>query len=224
MGGPRWGNDPSPQPLADGFEQSITQADSHADRLRRESDRVAKQATAMATLHKAGRKLEYLETEQTRLAQNAGLLHERWKQAWTGLVSDPSSPREMRGWLLLRKELIKQAADIQILRDEVKSLESKLTTHRQKLGQHLDELTAQRSYPDEPLASLRNRARRSSSAWPRSRPGAESRRVDVQAETATRLGANPALTLENAKRLARPMDDRAGSAVPDPDVTVEQAT
>ena len=72
MGGPRWGNTLSPQPLADGFEQSITQADSHADRLRRESERVAKQAAAMATLHKTGRKLEYLEAEQTRLAQNAG--------------------------------------------------------------------------------------------------------------------------------------------------------
>jgi uncharacterized protein YhaN len=148
----------SPQPLADGFEQSITQADSHADRLRRESERVAKQAAALATLHKTGRKLEYLETEQTRLAQNARLLHERWKQAWAGLVSDPSSPREMRGWLLLRKELIRQATDIQILRDEVKSLESKLAIHHQKLGQHLDELTGKRSDSDELLASLRDRA------------------------------------------------------------------
>ena len=148
----------SPQPLADGFEQSITQADSHADRLRRESERVAKQAAALATLHKAGRKLEYLEAEQTRLAQNARLLHERWKQAWAGLVGDPSSPREMRGWLLLRKELIRQAADIQILRDEVKTLESKLATHRRKLGQHLDELTGKRSCSDESLASLRDRA------------------------------------------------------------------
>jgi uncharacterized protein YhaN len=148
----------SPQPLADGFEQSITQADSHADRLRRESERVAKQAAAMATLHKSGRKLEYLETEQTRLARNAGLLYERWKQAWAGLVSDPSAPREMRGWLLSRKELVRQAADIQILREDVKTLESKLTTHRQKLGQNLDELTGKRSGLDEPLTSLRGRA------------------------------------------------------------------
>ena len=79
----------------------------------------------------------------------------------------------MRGWLLSRKELIRQAADIQVLRDEVKTLESKLAAHRQKLGQHLDELTGKRSCSRR-VAGLaaRQRRRQSSSASPRSRPGA----------------------------------------------------
>ena len=72
--------------------------------------------------------------------------------------SDPSSPREMRGWLQLRKELIGRPRSIQLLRAEVKTLKSKLATHCRNIGQHLDELTGQRSCSDESLASLRYRA------------------------------------------------------------------
>ncbi len=51
----------SPGPLGEAFELLEHQADAHADRLRREADRVAQQASSLANLHKTRQQLEFLE-------------------------------------------------------------------------------------------------------------------------------------------------------------------
>jgi hypothetical protein len=97
----------SPASLADAFERLESQADLHADRLRREASRVAQQAASLASLRKARQQLEYLEIQEKELLERAEETRSRWATAWASLGLDPLSPREMRGWLQLHKDLLK---------------------------------------------------------------------------------------------------------------------
>jgi len=148
----------SPVSLAGAFERLESQADSHADRLRREASRVAQHAASLASLLKARQRLEFLEIQEKELLQRAEETHSRWATAWASLGLDPLSPREMRGWLQLRKDLLKQAAELQDLRTEQKGLEGKHVLHRQRLSQCLQALGSPSCPPDESLTSLRDRA------------------------------------------------------------------
>jgi uncharacterized protein YhaN len=150
--------DVSPKMLADRFEQLKLLADSHADRLRREAERVAQQAAALASLRRSRRRLEFLDSQEEQLIRRGEEIAGRWRAAWAGLCIDPLSPREMRGWLQLRKELVAQSAEIQDRRGEVVGLEAKLAACRRWLGQELAALGEPAAASDEPLASFRGRA------------------------------------------------------------------
>ena len=148
----------SPGSLADAFERLESQADSHADRLRREASRVAQHAAALASLHKARQRLDFLEIQEKELLQRAEATRSRWATTWANLGLDPLSPREMRGWLQLRKDLLKQAAELQDLRTEQKGLEGKHVLHHQRLSQCLQALGCPSCPSDESLTALRDRA------------------------------------------------------------------
>jgi hypothetical protein len=145
----------SPGSLADAFERLESQADSHADRLRREASRVAQHAAALASLHKARQRLDFLEIQEKELLQRAEETRSRWATTWANLGLDPLSPREMRGWLQLRKDLLKQAAELQDLRTEQKGLEGKHVLHHQRLSQCLQALGCPSCPSDESLTSPR---------------------------------------------------------------------
>jgi uncharacterized protein YhaN len=148
----------SPASLADAFERLESQADSQADRLRREAGRVAQQATSLASLRKARQRLEFLEIQEKELLQGAEQARSQWAAAWASLGINPLSPREMRGWLQMRKDLLKQAAELQNLRTEQKRVEQKQVLHRQRLSQCLQALGCPTCPPDISLTSLRDRA------------------------------------------------------------------
>ena len=148
----------SPASLADAFERLASQADSHADRLRREAGRVAQQATSLASLLKARQQLEFLEIQEKELLQRDEMVRSQWTAAWVSLGIEPLSPREMRGWLQLRKDLLKQAAEVQDLRTEQKGLEEKHVLHRQRLSQCLQALGCPSCQEDKSLTTLRERA------------------------------------------------------------------
>ncbi len=144
--------------LADVFERMQSRADSLADRLRREASRVAQQAASLASLLKARQRLEFLEVQEKERLQSAEETRNQWIGAWASLGLTPLSPREMRGWFQLRKDLLKQATELQDLRIEQQSLERKQDLHRQRLSQCLQALGCPSSPLDESLGSLRDRA------------------------------------------------------------------
>ena len=148
----------SPKLLADAFERLKGQADSHADRLRREAGRVAQQASALASLHRSRQRLEFLDAQEQVLICRGEDISGRWRAAWASLGIEPLSPREMRGWLQSRKDLLAQSAEIQDRRGEVTGLESRHVACRRRLGQELAALGEPVGGSDEPLASLRGRA------------------------------------------------------------------
>jgi uncharacterized protein YhaN len=148
----------SPKTLANRFERLSAEADSHADRLRREAERVAQQAAALASVYRSSQRLEYLDAQEQRLNRRGAEIGDRWRAAWPGLADEPLPPREMRGWLQSRKELIAQSAEIQDRRGEVQGLEARLAACRRRLGQELAVLGEPAGVSDESLSSLRGRA------------------------------------------------------------------
>jgi len=148
----------SPGSLADAFERFESQADAHADRLRREANRVAQHAASLASQLETRQRLEFLDIQERDLLQRAEEIRSRWTATWASLGLDPLLPREMRGWLQLRKDLLKQAAELQDLRAEEKGLEGKHRLHHQRLRQCLQAFGCPSCSPDESLTSLRDRA------------------------------------------------------------------
>lgn len=144
--------------LADGFERLKGRADSHADRLRREVERVAQRAAALASLVRSRQRLEILADRERQLLSRGEDASERWRTAWASLGIEPLSPREMRGWLESRRDLVAQFAKIQEGRGEVSRLEDRLAASRLGLGRELAALGEVEGPGDESLGSLRGRA------------------------------------------------------------------
>jgi uncharacterized protein YhaN len=144
--------------LGDAFERVESQADAYADRLHREADRVAQQAAALSSRYKAQQRREVLEIQEKELWRRAEQARCQWLAAWGGPGLDPMSPREMRGWLQARKDLLSQASELESLRTEQNDLEKKDVLHRQLLSHCLRHLGCPSGLPDASITALRDRA------------------------------------------------------------------
>lgn len=81
------------------FESAVDEADELADRLRREADRVARQATLQAIRDRLARELDRLGTEHETSLQAEQQLSGRWQACWAPSGFTARSPAEMRSWL-----------------------------------------------------------------------------------------------------------------------------
>jgi uncharacterized protein YhaN len=146
--------------LADAFTRSIERADAQADRLRRETERVAQQAAALAALHRARQRLEFVGRRMAELHERSEKLARIWAELWSPLGLEPLSPREMRAWSQSRLDLLRQSAELHPLRLEAEKLEARRVEHRRRLMDALRSLGESTGDIDaaEPLASIRARA------------------------------------------------------------------
>jgi len=140
-------------PLEAAYVESVSEADDVADRLRREADRVAKHAGLEAHVEAARRRLETLREKlgATEAAREATLAD--WRAAWGGVCDDPSSPREMAGWLRSRADLVAAAEAVRTLRASESELEKRVEASRGDVTRQLAALE-----PDidaDSVASLR---------------------------------------------------------------------
>ncbi|MFN7769170.1 MAG: AAA family ATPase [Planctomycetaceae bacterium] len=81
------------------YELAVDEADELADRLRREADRVARQATLQAIRDRLARELDRLRTEHESSLRAEQQLAGRWRDCWASCGFAPRSPAEMRSWL-----------------------------------------------------------------------------------------------------------------------------
>lgn len=81
------------------FERALADADTAADRLWREADRVARAATIEAALHTLTEAEVALATRTRDLAGAQAALDEAWATIWRPLGVPARTPLEMRGWL-----------------------------------------------------------------------------------------------------------------------------
>lgn len=81
------------------YEEDIAQADTLADRLRREADRVARAASLRARLAELGRAASDVEQRAQVVAEERQRLLAQWREAWRPAAISPLSPREMVEWL-----------------------------------------------------------------------------------------------------------------------------
>jgi len=140
--------------LPDAYEQTVLVADQVADRLRRESDRVAAQASLMAEHGKLKNNLEQLEAQKTGLQKRLDHLQMEWGQLWvvTGVV--PLPPKEMRSWIIKHRELVRVVETVRNLQLEATELEAVIAAHLAELAQELLRLGEPEPLPAEALEKL----------------------------------------------------------------------
>ncbi|HEX2670141.1 MAG TPA: AAA family ATPase, partial [Polyangiaceae bacterium] len=91
--------------LADSVAQAVKDADEHADRLRREAERVSTLAGLAAEREQLERELEALDARRQALASERAALEEAWRRAFRAADITPATPPEMRAWLARQRVL-----------------------------------------------------------------------------------------------------------------------
>lgn len=109
------------------FARSISESDQLADRLRRETERVAQLAAQTARRSRIEQQLEQLKVVQAKHSKSQTSLRKEWKKLWkpSGIV-EPLSPAEMIGWLRRLDELRDLVANTEEQQERISMLAASL--------------------------------------------------------------------------------------------------
>ncbi|KPV44606.1 AAA family ATPase [Alicyclobacillus ferrooxydans] len=131
--------------LPEAFEDAVSEADSVADWMRRESDRSARLSQFQLQRERTENVLSRLNSELEKLTQEHESLQSAWVNEWSTSGVTPKSPVEMKGWLAdYYRPLIKEIGEIQGLERRI----GELTVLRDSLMAQLgDALKATRQMP-----------------------------------------------------------------------------
>ncbi len=94
------------EPLGQNFERAVKAADEHADRLRREAERVSSLAQLAAERERLTRERAVLEAARAAALERAQSAEVAWLGAWRAAEIQPDSPLEMRAWLTRQRALL----------------------------------------------------------------------------------------------------------------------
>jgi len=134
--------------LPEVFETSISAADSMADRLRFEADRVEKKRTVLNELERNRRRIADQEQLVENLRHETAGLDKEWRGLWKEADIQPRAPREMTEWLERRRALIEKLRDLQGRSATVVDAENEERTWRESLAEVFQ------VSPEQPLARL----------------------------------------------------------------------
>ncbi|MBT6503732.1 MAG: AAA family ATPase [Deltaproteobacteria bacterium] len=140
--------------LPDAYEKIVKKADSTADRLRREADRVHQYATLKAeesTLQK--KRLDMKNIEDTVHALWTKITKE-WQQIWEQSKIDPLSPKEMQSWQNQIETLRFKVTENQRLEREIKAVQQDRLQAKHQLLAELHQLEKEKGFQDELLDPL----------------------------------------------------------------------
>ncbi|HWU40786.1 MAG TPA: hypothetical protein VN203_24320, partial [Candidatus Acidoferrum sp.] len=122
-----------PLPLEQAYEKSVLNADSVADRMRREAERVAHKAGLLAERRRQEEHAESLSREIPLLEAKRKDLEKEWASRWAPPGIAPLSPREMRAWMANAKELTRRAPEIRKLGDQAGKISEAIEESRSAL-------------------------------------------------------------------------------------------
>ena len=146
--------DDAEENLLQRYENSVSHADELADRLRREAERVARQATLMARRAQGANELEQLDGEKATLQAQIRQLHEAWNDLWQPLGIRPLPPREMRAWVDRHEKLLQRAERVRECRRKVQGLHARVDEHRTEVSRHIELISEVGAMTDETLEAL----------------------------------------------------------------------
>ena len=122
------------EPLQNAFENRTLEADSIADRLRREAERVGQLTKQMereqrldVAQKEMDRQLDRAKAEETRLV-------DAWHALWAECGIEPRSPHEMGAWLDRYHEVLQQSEEISRLQAEIEKSESDVSEYADDLA------------------------------------------------------------------------------------------
>jgi uncharacterized protein YhaN len=126
--------------LPEAYEFRVTDADDVADRLRREAERVQKQASLLAALSDARARAEEVAGERAACAGEQQQIDADWASLWERLAIQPLPPREMRAWLDHMERLRNRIEELHGQRRRMDTLENSRGLHIQSLQLALQDL------------------------------------------------------------------------------------
>jgi len=131
------------QKLHEIFEERVVDADELADRLRREAERVQKQASLLATMVDAKKNIKQVSLDLKECSKEQQSLDVQWNSLWQPSAVSPLKPREMRSWLDDIRKLQEQLETLGANRRRVSNLEATREEYIQALQQELKNLGRQ---------------------------------------------------------------------------------
>ncbi|HEY0466668.1 MAG TPA: AAA family ATPase, partial [Polyangiaceae bacterium] len=137
-------------PLAAGLERAVKAADEHADRLRREAERVSSLAGLAAEREQLSAELLALEERRKSLDQQLSVSERAWLAAWRPAGIEPASPPEMRAWLVRQRSLSELAQRTQ----EAQLEAANANRERDALRAELSRALGQPATSDQSLAAM----------------------------------------------------------------------
>jgi len=133
--------------LPEAYEFRVAGADEVADRLRREAERVQKQASLLVTLSDARARAEEVAGERDACARDRRQTDADWASLWERSGIQPLPPREMRDWLDNMERLRSRIEDLHGQCRRVDTLEKTRGLHIRSLQQVLKDLGEEVSTP-----------------------------------------------------------------------------
>jgi len=140
------------------YEKNVSQCDVIADRLRRESDRVAKLAQLRAAHETQSDKLFKAQTQLQATSDKLVALNQEWEALWKPMNIKPLPPKEMIAWLEKRSEIVHLVEEKHKLTAEHDQVLTDLNKHRSQLTQALKELGKDVNEESDTFGDLLDRA------------------------------------------------------------------
>jgi uncharacterized protein YhaN len=140
--------------LAEAYQGSVDDADEVADRLRREAERVTRQATWLAQREKSVKTLEQLAAESNTLDAELCQHRQQWHRLWQPVGMTPLSPREMRAWLDRHGKLMQRAERVREDRRQLNRLHECIQQHTTALRQAMAHLGEPSAAADDALNTI----------------------------------------------------------------------
>jgi uncharacterized protein YhaN len=127
------------EPLPDAYETAVTSADTIADSLRLEAERVEQKRTALEALESAQKRLAECDHAIEEHRAESVRVEAQWRTLWADAGISPRSPREMQAWLESRGTLVGQWRDLCRLAGQVSEAETEVKYWRESLSALLGE-------------------------------------------------------------------------------------
>ncbi|MCP4350470.1 MAG: AAA family ATPase [Desulfobacterales bacterium] len=146
--------------LPDAYEMSVHHADSIADRLRREADRVAKKTALLTDRETRKKHLARLKDQFEKSEAVLDQIQKQWNELWQPVGILPKSPREMRAWI--QKQIV-LANQVSVVRDQnlkAERLKSAIEMSYEELSRCLKNIGEPLTGENMSLTVLINRTRK----------------------------------------------------------------
>jgi uncharacterized protein YhaN len=129
--------------LPSALQPSVRHADIVADRLRRESKRVAEKSQLLAKQAALLSKTEGLGEQRRQSESDQEAWDAEWRTCWQDASIDPATPAEMRSWLRRHDRLLGLAADLRSVKARQAADHQRVQASRDSLAAGLIDLGAE---------------------------------------------------------------------------------
>ncbi len=147
-------NFPAARDLPDAYQQAVIAADTLADALRQDADRVATKAKLQADRDHAEARQSRRQKELEKARGTRKTLETKWRELWQPLGVEPLTPEEMQDWLRKQAALLVQAEHLRELEQHRDQLQQKIDSARQRLLSKLESLERSSDFEKQTLREL----------------------------------------------------------------------